>query len=519
MLPLMAGLICFGNHYIRDSVGALEKQLEQDMHITTEDYALLNSLFFIPNIFTPVIAGILCKYLGGPAKSILISVTIANIGHFLFCYGINIRKLNYLIVGRFLAGTMYEVIDVMTVIVLGPFYSANWGTVVGMYNSFLRLGSVSNFVVSPYVYEHYGLAWAFWIAFMVVAFGNIFAIGGIFFEKFLVAHKQQAEANSHSLEMTNISQDISQSVSSDSVTGDMEKATKIVEDVDPNSSHGLMHSSDSMVPHSHSNSDGSFWDQIKEALPFYDLTLSFYLFALSGAFLYGSMVPFWFMGSKFLQNYYGLSVTLADTLMLVPEGAIVFLSLPVGFIVDYFHWSMRTKLKVLSYSIFMLPVSYCLLVMGSLPQFTIAPIISVSVLGLGYGLSNSLFWSSITGVVEDPSHLSAASGLVASMLNILPAVIPPLVEYSIGSDNGRGYLTLLSIVGTLGSISALCSSLSNNRHVNDERNASQTTISSSEETLSPLSRIDKSGTAKHSKKFDNENLLYESVDMNDNFEA
>ena len=30
LLPLCVGAIIFGNHYIRDSVGALEKQLEDD---------------------------------------------------------------------------------------------------------------------------------------------------------------------------------------------------------------------------------------------------------------------------------------------------------------------------------------------------------------------------------------------------------------------------------------------------------------------------------------------------------
>jgi hypothetical protein len=51
---------------------------------------------------------------------------------------------------------------------------------------------------------------------------------------------------------------------------------------------------------------------------FHRLTRQYYSYLLAGMCLYGSMVPFWFMGSKFLQIRDGISVGRADTLILLP---------------------------------------------------------------------------------------------------------------------------------------------------------------------------------------------------------
>jgi MFS family permease len=81
------GLIIFGNHYVRDTVGALEKQIENDLNISSKQYALLNSLYFIPNIVTPIIGGIFAQRIG-PSLCLIISLFITTIGNCIFVYGI-----------------------------------------------------------------------------------------------------------------------------------------------------------------------------------------------------------------------------------------------------------------------------------------------------------------------------------------------------------------------------------------------------------------------------------------------
>ena len=80
------GFIIFGNHYVRDTVGALEKQIENDLNISSKQYALLNSLYFIPNIVTPIIGGIFAQRIG-PSLCLIISLFITTIGNCIFVYG------------------------------------------------------------------------------------------------------------------------------------------------------------------------------------------------------------------------------------------------------------------------------------------------------------------------------------------------------------------------------------------------------------------------------------------------
>jgi hypothetical protein len=62
----------------------------------------------------------------------------------------------------------------------------------------------------------------------------------------------------------------------------------------------------------------SFLFDIGHFFVFHRFSRSYYCFLLAGTFLYGSMVPFWFMGAKFLQVRDGVSVERADMLVLLP---------------------------------------------------------------------------------------------------------------------------------------------------------------------------------------------------------
>ena len=60
---------------------------------------------------------------------------------------------------------MYEIIDaVMPITFLGPLFINDWLIVVGFMNIFIRLGSVTNFLLSPIIYRMFGIKVAFWIA-------------------------------------------------------------------------------------------------------------------------------------------------------------------------------------------------------------------------------------------------------------------------------------------------------------------------------------------------------------------
>ena len=77
-VPCGIALVIFTNHYTRDAVGALEKQLEADVPLTVVQYALLNTIYFTPNIISPFFAGMIIQPLGGPAKCFVYFTAIAG---------------------------------------------------------------------------------------------------------------------------------------------------------------------------------------------------------------------------------------------------------------------------------------------------------------------------------------------------------------------------------------------------------------------------------------------------------
>eukprot|EP01034_Spumella_vulgaris_P025598 gene25598-32070_t len=186
---------------------------------------------------------------------------------------------------------------------------------------------------------------------------------------------------------------------------------------------------------SHSGADGnslSCYQRVVSIfvryLPVHEYGTQFHLFALSACCLYGAMVPFWFVGSKFIQINYGMSVGRADALMLLPEGVIVVVSPLSGYLMDTYRLSLRTKLSLLALACVSLAVCYLLLAFGYGSVATVPPLLTMSLLGLSYAFSNSLLWTAIVLVIPD-RHLASASGVVASAMNVLPSVVPHVILY------------------------------------------------------------------------------------------
>ena len=68
-------------------------------------------------------------------------------------------------------------------------------------------------------------------------------------------------------------------------------------------------------------------------LPFNLFTSLYYYYLLSGMCIYGSLV-FTFLGSRYLQDLYGLLLLDAGRLLLLPDAVAVVLSIPIGFCLE-----------------------------------------------------------------------------------------------------------------------------------------------------------------------------------------
>jgi hypothetical protein len=361
------------------------------------------------------------------------AVFIGAIGHTIFALACQLKSVNLIFLGRVLAGSVYEVIDFLPIVCTGALFKDEWGMIVGGTNAFLRAGSVATFVIGPFVYQQVGLVAAMWLSAVIALLSVPIAVGAYWLIKALALHYktdlEQGEAESETSPLN-------------------------VEKRDFLSSPAGVYAKSGGRAFSEDCSSPSPGPGPQDALsPFRKLSLTYYMYACAGMLLYGSMVPFWFTGSKYLQESYGLSVQSAGALILIPEGSIIVLSFPLGYLLDNYLKSPHARLAWLGFSTLLLPLGYLLLMLGS-GDGSSSPLLSMLTLGFGYGISNCMYWTSLMQLVPE-DLIGPASGLIASSLNVMPALVPLVTAVPVSFASPGGWNLIVLCV--LGCLSTLCS--------------------------------------------------------------
>lgn len=428
------------------------------MGITPGQYGTLNSLYFLPNIITPLLVGTVAEYLGGPTVCLICAVFVASIGHAVFAIACQLHSVNLLFIGRILAGCVYEVIDFLPIVCTGALFKDEWGMIVGATNAFLRAGSVATFVIGPFVYQQVGLVPAMWLSAVIALLSVPVAIGAYWLiKKFATLSQSQSRDSPLS------SQDL------ETQRGFLASPAEVYAKRGRKLSEGCL-----------SPSAGSRSEWTASLAPFFQLSGTYYLFACAGMLLYGSMVPFWFTGSKYLQEFYGLSVQNAGALILIPEGSIILLSFPLGYLLDNWIKSSYVRLALLGASTLLLPIGYILLMTGWKSSSS-SPLLSMLTLGFGYGISNCMYWTSLMQIIPE-DLIGPGSGFIASSLNVMPAIVPIVsalpVSFASPGDWNLIVLCCLGCSSTLFSLAAsyrvFLSSSEKDRNRTGERELSET---------------------------------------------
>ena len=311
VIPFLTSLLIFVNHYCRDSVGALEKQMESDLGMTEAQYASLNSLYFLPNIITPLLVGTAAHSLGGAPKCLVYAVILAFVGHFIFAYACEVKSIPLLFFGRITSGTVYEVIDFLPIVCTGALFKDEWGKIVGATNAFLRAGSVATFVLCPIFYRQLGFSAAIWFS-AGLAFLSIFAAFGAKYllDEIEIIQKKWTDPQANDqraltttpVTSTNASPDqyASRGFSSSPNMARNRRRSHPKNTQRPAAISDLCEQ-DAIHLAGGGSSDGSDEDAPTfSCLPFFSLSGSYYLYLTAGMMLYGSMVPFWFTGNAYL---------------------------------------------------------------------------------------------------------------------------------------------------------------------------------------------------------------------------
>jgi MFS family permease len=423
IIPVCVGLILFANHYPRDVVGALERQFEFQHLLSPRQYTAVNACYFFPNIFLPILVGQLIPWLGGINASFLLTLFISSIGHTLFACGGYLDSFALMLIGRGLAGTMYEVIDaLMPMVYLSKQFKSEWSITIGILTLLMRSGSIFNFILTPIILEQLSLVAALWVAAGVSCIGCIAMIIAWLVE---IQWRRSNDACYEKL--------------------------PTVEDVKLQAEEDQIDEATSSKEHQQHQLSEVFW-----------------LYMLVGVFVYGLIIPFWFLGSKYLQVSYRISVSLADALIVVPEAVIMLLAIPVAFLTQ--PWTLSSKMTAISCAGLSIAMTYILLVWSAESAAAraggtssesaplVQPMFVVLSLGLSFTIATSVFWGSFAQALgkqgDDQRTVARASGLLSCAVNILPSILPPTLAALFGSEALGSFILCLAAVAAVAAIIA-----------------------------------------------------------------
>ena len=175
-------LICscmtlLGNYYCFDSPGALKSLLKVQFQSSSQNFeyffSMLYSLYSIPNIFLPLIGGVLILKLGNRFMYILCASFIV-IGQLVFVLGVVEKNQNLALLGRLIFGLGGETINTTQSVLIFDWFPPNQITLAfGVSLSFARFSSVLNDYFSPKIATANDIGTALWIGFTLCVFSLI----------------------------------------------------------------------------------------------------------------------------------------------------------------------------------------------------------------------------------------------------------------------------------------------------------------------------------------------------------
>jgi len=149
----MAASVVIGNYFCYDQPAALELEIEDRFGVSTSKYGLLYTGYAIPNLFMPLLGGILNDKIG-TRNALMIFMIILNIGQGIFWYGGHMMNFNAMFIGRVVFGFGCEAMYVCQSSIVSSYF-INYELPVGiaMISCIPLIGSFVGGAVQPMIYN------------------------------------------------------------------------------------------------------------------------------------------------------------------------------------------------------------------------------------------------------------------------------------------------------------------------------------------------------------------------------
>mmetsp|Transcript_26369 Transcript_26369/g.57769 ORF Transcript_26369/g.57769 Transcript_26369/m.57769 type:complete len:470 (-) Transcript_26369:160-1569(-) len=173
LVLVLSSLMQLGNYYCYDNPAALLVEMREQFSEGPQKaqfdfyYEMLYSVYSLPNIFLPLLGGLLVDRVGMLFSIVLFSSLLLG-GQVLFALGDTISSLNVMLLGRALFGLGGESMAVaQSSVVAQWFQGKELAMALGVNLSFSRLGSVVNNAISPAIARMASVSVALWFGALV----------------------------------------------------------------------------------------------------------------------------------------------------------------------------------------------------------------------------------------------------------------------------------------------------------------------------------------------------------------
>ena len=171
LVLLLACAALLANYYCYNNPAALKTQLDQSLHLDESTFALLYSVYSIPNIVLPFFGGWLVDRLGA-APCVIFFGALLGLGQALFAIGASSKSLWLVLAGRVVFGFGGESMTVGASTLLADWFRGKeMAFAMGCVLAIARLGSVFNNIASPRIAAATSVATAIWAGAILCAAG------------------------------------------------------------------------------------------------------------------------------------------------------------------------------------------------------------------------------------------------------------------------------------------------------------------------------------------------------------
>lgn len=191
-LFFMCSSIC-GAYFSFDNPAILESDIEEKLDVSQTKYSLLYSLYSMPNMVLPFLAGMLFDYIGFD-KGILITTGLVLVGQCLAAFGGFQESFNVILTGRLMFGFGAETLWVVQAVYLSKwFFDQEMSFAIGINYAVPNIFSTIAGSTVPRIYGNTGFGYALGAGACMTIISFSMAICLIILDKKMEAHDKDIE--------------------------------------------------------------------------------------------------------------------------------------------------------------------------------------------------------------------------------------------------------------------------------------------------------------------------------------